>query len=203
MNRQFVIFLLFLLSVFAGLAPCNAHADIVVAGGTVQQHELIVKTYDAISPCCRCGCCVSVQVMSEHSLSQYIVENSDSATSASINVSTIDGVYIDNPPTVLLRGDGDCSHLPLTFAHEIGHYIWERVLSGDQKKTYGTIYRAQKAAHSLITTYAGTTVEECFAESYSYYITDCAALSARDNLSTAFINRVCSQTLQSCEQSNK
>ena len=99
----------------------------------------------------------------------------------------IDGVFENDPPSITLRLPSSGVPDDLVFAHEYGHYVWFDILSDEDRRRYRTLYDRQKAAHSLVTEYAADSVEEGFAEAFSYYVGQPAILARRDALSFAFL----------------
>ncbi|MGI4791683.1 MAG: hypothetical protein ACRYFS_22915 [Janthinobacterium lividum] len=116
-------------------------------------------------------------------------DNSDPGNNPEDDDSDIDGVFVDDPPQIVLRVP-DSGQLDFyTFAHEYGHYVWFDVLSKDDRKRYKKLYEHQKSANHLITDYAAESVEEGFAEAFSYDINDPVALQHEDALSYQFLSR--------------
>ena len=126
-------------------------------------------------------------MMSQDQLVQFVRAGLSSEEARSIDVSGIDGVYQDVAPSISLRVGHDDSRLGLTFAHEMGHYTWQHVLTNAQRQQYCTLYKSLKAQHCLVTAYCCVSVEEGFAEAFSYYIVDPGVLHSRDEKSNAFI----------------
>jgi len=52
--------------------------------------------------------------------------------------------------------------------HELGHYYWNEVLNKSEKGHYKKLFETVEDS-SLVTSYAGTNVEECFAE-YFWFV---------------------------------
>lgn len=100
----------------------------------------------------------------------------------------IDGVFEDGPPRVTLRLSGASMPDMFTFAHEYGHYVWFDLLSAADRKHYQAIYQKQRAQKHLVTDYAGTDVEEGFAEAFSFYVAAPTMLSHRDAESSRFLD---------------
>lgn len=136
-----------------------------------------------------------VQPLSDPEMEAYLHEadsDSDSDSAVASNDSDddeIDGVFVDDPPKIILRvppsGQVDFG----TFAHEYGHYVWFELLSKDDRKRYRDLYGRQKAAHHLVSDYAAASVEEGFAEAFSADINDPVSLQHHDALSYQFLSR--------------
>lgn len=75
-----------------------------------------------------------------------------------------------------------------TFAHEYGHFVWDFKLTAGQQKIYQGIWEHQKTAGHLISSYAGTSVEEGFAEAFSAYLCERDKLHNHDLLSENFLS---------------
>src|SRR5438309_530788 len=60
------------------------------------------------------------------------------------------------------------------------HYVWKQVLSQDQRRQYEGVYKVQSKARHLVSAYAAVSVEEGFAEAYSYYVRQPAILEKCD-----------------------
>ncbi len=107
--------------------------------------------------------------------------------------SVIDGCYQnagydDNAPPLItvcdtLRGE----QAGLVFAHEYGHFVWNELLSDEQRARYTRLWRSQKRAHHLITEYARDSDEEGFAEAFAYYARHASQLTRKDPASAQFL----------------
>jgi hypothetical protein len=123
-------------------------------------------------------------------LADLVRSGLSSQEAQSISANSVDGVYQNEIPTITLRQESNRVQLCRTFAHEIGHLVWQRLLTSQQRCQYCCLYKTQKSAHCLITTYSGSGVEEGFAEAYSYWVTDPATLQTKDPLSSKFIGQI-------------
>jgi hypothetical protein len=61
-------------------------------------------------------------------------------------------------------------------------------MTKNQRAIYRGLYSNQKAAHHLVTDYARESVEEGFAEAFSYYSMEPATLAKRDSASLHFLD---------------
>ena len=99
----------------------------------------------------------------------------------------VDGIFVNSPPRITLRlsrtGDLDL----LTAAHEYGHYVWFNLLSKQDRRDYKNIYERQRRSGHLISDYAGTNLEEGFAEAFSFYVNQPVALTQSDQESFRFL----------------
>ena len=133
---------------------------------------------------------IEVQPLSDDAMDDYLHDGtSDSENNSDDDDDDIDGVFVDDPPQIVLRVPVS-GHLDFyTFAHEYGHYVWFDLLSQDDRKRYKALYERQRSARHLITDYASDCVEEGFAEAFSYDINDPSALQHQDPLSYQFLSR--------------
>ena len=141
---------------------------------------------------------VEVQPLSDAAMDDYLHSDPDNdAESGDANndsnsedsAEEIDGVFTDDPPQIFLRVSDPSQIDYATFAHEYGHYVWFDLLTDTDRKRYKVIYERQKAAHRLISDYAGESLEEGFAEAFSADIVTPAALLHQDPLSYQFLSR--------------
>ena len=138
---------------------------------------------------------VEVLPLSDAAMDDYLQSDPDSGTDSGTDntsedsVEEIDGVFTDNPPQIYLRVSDPAQIDYATFAHEYGHYVWFDRLTDSDRKRYKSIYERQKAAHRLISDYAGESLEEGFAEAFSADIVSPAALLHQDPLSYQFLSR--------------
>jgi len=78
------------------------------------------------------------------------------------------GNYLNHADLIFFFGkDYSADELHYIADHEIGHHIWFKELTDNQRKEYINIY---EDSNYYITEYSKTNVEENFAEEYSFYI---------------------------------
>ncbi len=82
-----------------------------------------------------------------------------------------------------LRGE----EAELVFAHEYGHYVWDRMLSLQDRADYRRAWTKEKRARRLVTRYAGEDEEEGFAEDFAHYILKLDVLRRRAPESSSFL----------------
>ncbi|HZT43239.1 MAG TPA: hypothetical protein VFA07_13805 [Chthonomonadaceae bacterium] len=105
----------------------------------------------------------------------------------------VDGCYLDggdnedDPASITLRETLNEQSAGIVFAHEYGHYVWANMLTEDQRARFARLWRTQKRAHHLVTGYASYSVEEGFAESFSYLVMRPEILRRRDSASWQFL----------------
>jgi len=178
-----------------GCLGCRAAiADVVVSGGTAVQQQQISDVYNKLPLCCRDGCKICVQLFSDREMNAYIASG-DPQAARSISLSSVDGIYQNDEPTITLRAASHSPNLSATFAHEYGHYIWQRHLSRTDQREYVKLYDRQKKSGSLVTTYAAASVEEGFAEAFSYFVINKPILVTRDSMSCCYLDRLLGERL--------
>jgi predicted metalloprotease len=96
---------------------------------------------------------------------------------------TDDDVY----GTISLRETLHGDLAAFVFAHEYGHYVWDDILSAEERATYTRVWRAQKRAGHLVTDYAAENVDEGFAEAFAHFLRKPALLRRRDPRSATFM----------------
>jgi len=79
-----------------------------------------------------------------------------------------------------------------TFTYEYGHFVWMNVLSPAQRDQYQKVYGAQRAMGHLVSPYAAVSVEEGFAETFSFYVLRRPFLAQKDFCSCCFLNNLSS-----------
>ena len=156
------------------------------------QEQQISDVYNKLPLCCRDGCKICVQLFANRDMNAYIASG-DPQAARLINLASVDGIYQNGVPTITLRVASQSSDLSATFAHEYGHYIWQRHLSRTGQRDYVKLYDQQKKAGSLVTTYAAVSVEEGFAEAFSYFVINKPVLATRDSMSCCYLDRLLSE----------
>jgi hypothetical protein len=102
----------------------------------------------------------------------------------------VDGLYQNATPTITLRTASPTADLSATFTHEYGHYFWLNVLLPRDRDRYGSLYDKQQLAHRLISPYAAVSVDEGFAEAFSFYLREKPVLARCDPLSCCFLSNL-------------
>ncbi|HEY3333524.1 MAG TPA: hypothetical protein VGK19_26060 [Capsulimonadaceae bacterium] len=166
-----------------------AYSDVSISGGTAKQRQALTDTYSRLPACCKTAD-VTVQLMGSVDLARFVKSGLDAASARSVNLGAIDGVYQNEIPTITLRCDGDDQSLFAAFAHEFGHFVWQRTLCRERQQEYIKIYKRQKASGRLVTTYAAASAEEGFAEAFSFSQVDPPRLRTADPLSAEFVGTV-------------
>lgn len=173
------------------LAPCSAHAQIVVNGPATPTARALTHWFGQhvparFTPKDR----FTVFPVSDSGMNAYLrAEDPDGDQNSQDEDGTIDGIFENDPPRITLRVSDPAAPDYATFAHEYGHYVWCRLFSGSDRKHYQALYRTQKAAHHLVSEYAETDSEEGFAEAFSFFLVDPARLERLDPASSRFLSR--------------
>lgn len=185
---------LLVLLLAAGLLPATlrVHAQVVVSDtGTPAAARTLLGWFSKHIPARFQGRDrFVVTPLNNRDMDNYLAsQNTDEGDSSNSHADDagIDGIFEDDPPRITLRLPAGTAPDVATFAHEYGHYVWFRRLSEGDRKVYESLYKRQKAARTLITPYAGTNVEEGFAEAFSAYVNTPPALQKRDPLSFDFL----------------
>ena len=133
---------------------------------------------------------LEVRLLPGSAMDQYLkAGDPDGPQSAHADDGDIDGVFETSPPRITLRVPAAGPPDPYTFAHEYGHYVWDSLLSAEDRRRYTALYARQKAARHLVTHYAGTDTVEGFAEAFSFYVSEPPLLQHRDPLSYQFLSQ--------------
>lgn len=101
-----------------------------------------------------------------------------------------DGEEETSPGHITLRASLRGADAEMVFTHEYGHYVWDEILSDTDRSGYRRLWREQRHADHLVTSYAAEDVEEGFAEAFAYYLRKPETLRRRDSRSWAFLNDV-------------
>lgn len=127
--------------------------------------------------------------MTEPELIDYINSGSGahkSKTPTVSNTDDIDGVYDRNPPRIAVEVEnGRVDNF--TFAHEYGHYVWFELMTKADRRAYEAIYKQSRSDRHLVTDYAAVSVDEGFAEAFSFYVNLPQDLQHRDAVSYNFL----------------
>ena len=164
-----------------------ASAALVVKGGTPAQAQALESAYSAFPPACRTDGTVCVCLLSDHSMDSCLQACAAAHSQKMVNPGAVDGFFDCTSGVITLRDVSTTSDVSATFAHEYGHFVWANILTPAQRDRYGAIYRTQRSAHHLISQYAAVSVQEGFAEAFSFYIRDQACLAKADPLSCVYL----------------
>ncbi len=182
------------LTVFAGVlfAASPARAQIEVSAPSGAQVRALGNWYEQHIPFrFRAHGVVDVTLFTDREMDAYLKggntgDSEDSAASRADD-GDIDGVFENDPPRITLRLPFTGELDTFTFAHEYGHYVWFTLLSSGDRRRYEVIYNKQRAAHHLVTRYAGTELAEGFAEAFSFFVNQPPLLAHRDARSYQFL----------------
>ncbi len=180
-----------LLAALGALALCPASAQIVVSSPVPASAQSLSAWYAHHIPLrFRAASRLPVRELSETEMNTYLHGGSDEAAhSEGDDLGDVDGVYESHPDRMALRLPPARGIDMFTFAHEYGHYVWFRLLSDDDRHRYELLYKKRRATGHLVTRYAETSVEEGFAEAFSFYVAEPPILAARDPASFQFLSQ--------------
>jgi len=169
----------------------SAIADEPTIDGPASITQSLTSWYDQNIPSAfRLTCPLLVHEMTEPALIDYINSGSGAHQSKTLTVSNtddIDGVYDRNPPRIAVEIEQGGKIDDFTFAHEYGHYVWFELMSKADRKAYEAVYKQSKQDRHLVTDYAAVSVDEGFAEAFSFYVNLPQDLQHRDAGSYNFL----------------
>jgi hypothetical protein len=170
-----IIARVFVTALFLCLASVGSvKADVIFVGDPSAQKAL-VAVCDRLPACCRAKASLCVKLLNDRDMNAYLAR----AGAADIRYDAIDGVYDGDLSTITLRLAFPNADISATFAHEYGHFVWQRIFTKEQRKRYEQEYKAELRARNLISTYAAVSVEEGFAETFSAYVLTPSAVAAK------------------------
>lgn len=178
-----------LFAILCATAAPSARAEMVVSAPAPATAQLLTTWYTHHIPArYRAASRLNVRELPDADMDNYLRGGStDTAHAAGDDMADIDGVYESDPDRMALRLFPERGADMYTFAHEYGHYVWFRLLSEDDRRRYDALYKRRRAAGHLVTRYAETSVEEGFAEAFSFYAAEPPILAARDPASFQFL----------------
>jgi hypothetical protein len=195
-------------SLFVSLGLCVSvlapvRAEISVSGTTPSSVHSLQSWCDQHIPLVyRTHSHLTVRVLSDPQMDSYLHSSNDGLShdqgnddtdNSDDDLSDVDGVYENGPPRIAIRQNSDGDVDDFTFGHEYGHYVWFNLLSASDRQRYQRLYDHLKSSGHLVTRYAGTNVEEGFAEAFSFYLAAPPILAHRDPASYQFLNQWPSQ----------
>ena len=110
------------------------------------------------------------------------------------DLSLVDGLFIKRdqeaslPSRIYLSESLRGESVGLVFVHEYGHFVWHTMLSSSQRNRFRRLWREQSAEGVFVTSYAETSVDEGFAEAFSYFIRRPEELRLRDFRTYEFLS---------------
>lgn len=173
-----------------GTATGSSRASVDVEGGSANQRGAISHVLQALPATCRTAPVLHVVILNDSDMDRFIADGEQPGDPEIGDMDSIDGIFQDNPMSITLRGSAATKAMSDTFAHEYGHYVWETMLSSGQRRAYESVYKRSAGAHRLVTDYAGTSVEEGFAEAFCYEVLHHAILQHRDPASSSYLDRI-------------
>lgn len=164
-----------------------ANAALTLMGGTPAQQNQVQRAYDALPPCCHISCRVCVRLMDNSAMNAYLQDKAAAQSVRLADADAVDGLYQNAVPTIALRASSATADVSATFLHEYGHCLWLNTLSPSQRARYVNVYERQRRDHHLVSLYAAVSVEEGFAEAFSFYIRERDHLAKCDAPSCCFL----------------
>jgi len=107
--------------------------------------------------------------------------------------SSIDGFYSESDPerhaaaSITLRRSLPDDEAVYVFLHEYGHSVWYTQMTHSQRADYRALWKRNRRDGSLITEYAGDSVDEGFAEAFAHYLRKPRLLQRIDPDSSRFL----------------
>lgn len=120
-------------------------------------------------------------------MNAYLQDKAAAQSVRLVDADAVDGMYQNAAPTITLRASSPTADVSATFLHEYGHCLWLNALSPSQRTQYVNVYERQRRAHLLVSQYAAVSVEEGFAEAFSFYIRERDHLAKCDAPSCCFL----------------
>ncbi len=105
-----------------------------------------------------------------------------------VNADAVDGFYQDGSKVITLRVPSPTADVSTTFTHEYGHFVWMNLLSAVQRDQYRKVYVTQRTVGRLVSPYTAVSVEEGFAEAFSFYVQRRPLLVRKDPCSCGFLD---------------
>lgn len=165
----------------------RARADLVFDSNTPHQ-AMWQQVYDAFPNAWKTRKKIVVEVVSAQAMNQLFQHALGQAPS-----DVVDGCYylggdrIDADATILLLNTLQGAQAREVFAHEYGHFVWDQLLTQQERDAYTTLWNRQRQRHCLVSRYAATSVEEGFAEAFASYVCAPQKLQAADMPSDKFL----------------
>lgn len=166
----------------------SARAALSVTGGTASQQQALTRAFSAVPSCCNTSCSVCVRLLGDQEMDACLQASAAAHSQRILNAGAVDGFYQDGAKVITLRAPSATADVSTTFTHEYGHYVWMNVLSPAQRDQYRKVYDTQRAAGRLVSPYAAVSVEEGFAEAFSFYIQRRPLLVQKDLSSCCFLD---------------
>ena len=182
------------LRTFALAAACfsltPARADLLLPDrtGDAARPALWRRVWDGVPKRLRPVRDVRLREVSDAEMDRLAREDPEEARREDEDGSTVEGMFSlegDGEATITLRRSLSDRKTVRVFAHELGHVVWETLLSPEEKRRYAAAYRASKRAGRLVSEYAEESVEEGFAESFGFFLRDRDTLRKRDEAACA------------------
>lgn len=156
----------------------------------MSQQALLMRAYRALPACCQASRSVCVCLLNNQDMDACLQAFAAAHSRRILNADAVDGFYQDGAKVITLRIPSATADVSATFTHEYGHYVWMNVLSPAQRGQYRKVYDTQCAAGRLVSAYAAVSVEEGFAEAFSFYVRDCSFLARCDSHTCCYLTSI-------------
>ena len=128
--------------------------------------------------------------VSDAEMDRLAREDPDEARREDEESTAVEGMFFtdrDGNPIITLRRSLSDRKAARVFAHELGHVVWDTLLSRDERRRYAAAYRASRDAGRLVSEYAAESLEEGFAESFGMFVREPDTLRRRDEAAHAIL----------------
>lgn len=179
-----------LLALAGLLLPLRAgHGRVVVAGPETPATQTLNTWYGRTLPACfQARDRVWLYPLGDRAMDSYLKSvGLEDGTSYAGGNGEILGVFAERQKRISLRVSPAGGVDLQTLTHEYGHYVWFHLLNTRDRKQYRGIYKRQAQTRALVSHYAGTNLEEGFAEAFAFYVRQPARLQAKDPISFRFL----------------
>jgi len=150
------------------------------------------KLYDAFPQPWKSRDVVVVREVSDREMDRLVREHGDDNSRDSADDDEVQGYFEftgprEETPLIVLRDSLTEPEATFVFSHEYGHYVWEELLTKRDQDEYFRIWNSRRRDKRLVSTYAGDSVVEGFAEAFAHYLRRSAQLHRKDPDSEQFL----------------
>lgn len=140
--------------------------------------------YDALPAFFKTKRTVVIEEVTDEGMEKLLAQEMPGQQDNQDKDSVVDGYYRpgsgEDGAIITLRKSLDGENVGLVFIHEYAHFLWETRLNARQRDDYRTIWKRAKRIDTLVTGYAGESVEEGFADTLAYYVRRPDTLKRKD-----------------------
>ncbi len=177
------------------LVPRLAHSELLLTEGAAQapRKNLWQQLFDSVPAALRPTRDVVVDEVTDAQMDQMIRDDPSQDAREEENSSVVRGMFLfdeDDQAVIALRRSLAADEARVVFVHELGHLVWETHLSKGERRRYNEAYKRARSEKCLITAYAADSVEEGFAEAFSFYVRKPETLRRRDPHSYAALSEI-------------